>query len=85
MLEQRLGVDESELQATTSLVLTVHALVCLVAGPLTGWLADKAPNRRLPLLLSLGAELVGTVIIMLAPNRMVYSYLPKILNYADVL
>ncbi|KAJ5548302.1 hypothetical protein N7513_005536 [Penicillium frequentans] len=68
MLEQRLGIDESELQATTSLVLTVHALVCLVAGPLTGWLADKAPNRRLPLLLSLGAELVGTVIIMLAPN-----------------
>ncbi|KAJ5633400.1 hypothetical protein N7490_009739 [Penicillium lividum] len=68
MLEQRLGIDESELQETTSLVLTVHALVCLVAGPLTGWLADKAPNRRLPLLLSLGAELVGTVIIMLAPN-----------------
>ncbi|KAJ5652895.1 hypothetical protein N7507_010321 [Penicillium longicatenatum] len=68
MLEKRLGIEESELQATTSLVLTVHALVCLVAGPLTGWLADKAPNRRLPLLLSLGAELVGTVIIMLAPN-----------------
>ncbi|KAJ5771614.1 hypothetical protein N7520_002143 [Penicillium odoratum] len=68
MLEQRLGIDESELQETTSLVLTVHALVCLVAGPLTGWLADQAPNRRLPLLLSLGAELVGTVIIMLAPN-----------------
>ncbi|KAJ5931103.1 hypothetical protein N7466_006596 [Penicillium verhagenii] len=68
MLEERLGIDESELQETTSLVLTVHALVCLVAGPLTGWLADKAPNRRLPLLLSLGAELVGTVIIMLSPN-----------------
>ncbi|KAJ6023710.1 hypothetical protein N7540_004507 [Penicillium herquei] len=68
ILEQRLHVDESKTQATTSLVLTVHALVCLVSGPLTGYLADKCSNRQLPLLASLGAELVGTVIIMVAPS-----------------
>ena len=68
ILEQRLHVDESKTQATTSLVLTVHALVCLVSGPLTGYLADKCSNRQLPLLASLGAELVGTIIIMVAPS-----------------
>ncbi|KAJ5690909.1 hypothetical protein N7488_012476, partial [Penicillium malachiteum] len=68
ILEQRLHVDESKTQATTSLVLTVHALVCLVSGPLTGYLADKCSNRQLPLLTSLGAELVGTIIIMVAPS-----------------
>ncbi|KAJ6070904.1 hypothetical protein N7467_012223 [Penicillium canescens] len=66
MLETRLHVPKSQTQATTSLVLSAHALACLIAGPLTGYLADRAPSRRFSLIASLGVEMIGTVIIMVA-------------------
>ncbi|KAL9603498.1 MAG: hypothetical protein Q9219_001185 [cf. Caloplaca sp. 3 TL-2023] len=68
MLEDRLHVDKSETQAATSLVLSVYALVCIPTGPLVGHLADKMPNRKRSLLISLGAEMVGTIVIMLSPS-----------------
>jgi MFS family permease len=78
MLETRLGVPKSQTQATTSLVLSAHALACLIAGPLTGYLADRAPSRRFSLIASLGVEMIGTVIIMVAPSGMpVFLFLGK--------
>lgn len=70
MLETRLHVPKSQTQATTSLVLSAHALACLIAGPLTGYLADRAPSRRFSLIASLGVEMIGTVIIMVARTGM---------------
>ena len=68
MLEDRLHVGKSETQTAISLVLSIHAFLSMVTGPLVGYLADKMPNRKSSLLMSLGAEMVGTVIIMTAPS-----------------
>jgi MFS family permease len=68
-------VDKSQTQAVTSLVLSVHAFVSMLAGPLIGYLADKATDRKRPLLMSLGAEMIGTLMIMLSTSgtQMIYS------------
>lgn len=68
MLEDRLQVDKSQTQATTSIVLSVHALVSMLAGPIIGHLADKIPNRKGSLIMSLSTEMIGTVIIMLSTS-----------------
>lgn len=68
MLESRLHVDKSQTQSVTSLVLSVHAAVSMIAGPLIGYFADKFENRKYSLLMSLGAEMIGTVVIMIAPS-----------------
>ena len=60
MLQERLHVKQSEIQELTSLVLAVHGIVSVVSGPIIGHLADKVPNRKIPLLLSLLACIVGT-------------------------
>ncbi|WPB01716.1 uncharacterized protein RHO25_006346 [Cercospora beticola] len=64
MLEKRLHVDESETQSATSLVLSVHASVAMVTGPFVGHFADLIPSRKLSLLVALGVQLVGTIIII---------------------
>ena len=74
MLEARLGVPPSQTQVKTSLVLSAHAFACLIAGPFTGYLADRAPSRRFSLIASLGVEMIGTVIIMVAPTGMLVFY-----------
>ncbi|GIZ44015.1 hypothetical protein CKM354_000722400 [Cercospora kikuchii] len=66
MLEQRLHVDESETQSATSLVLSVHASVAMVTGPFVGHFADQIPSRKLSLLVALGVQLVGTIIIIVS-------------------
>ena len=73
MLEDRLHVGKSETQAATSLVLSVHAFVSMLTGPLVGFLADKMPNRKSSLLMSLGAETVGTIVIMISPSGTLFS------------
>ena len=66
MLEQRLHVDESETQSATSLVLSVHASVAMVTGPFVGHFADQITSRKLSLLVALGVQLVGTIIIIVS-------------------
>uniref|UniRef100_A0A093VEX9 Putative MFS-type transporter C18.02 n=1 Tax=Talaromyces marneffei PM1 TaxID=1077442 RepID=A0A093VEX9_TALMA len=68
MLEERLNVDRSNAQHVISLVLSVHALVCVVVGPLTGHIADRISSRKGALLVSLSCELVGTIIVAAAPS-----------------
>lgn len=72
MLEERLNVDRSNAQHVISLVLSVHALVCVVVGPLTGHIADRISSRKGALLVSLSCELVGTIIVAAAPSGMLY-------------
>ncbi|ERF72934.1 hypothetical protein EPUS_05015 [Endocarpon pusillum Z07020] len=68
MLEDRLHVGKSETQAATALVLSVPPFVSMVTGPLVGHLADKMPNRKSSLLMSLGAEMIGTIVTMISPS-----------------
>ncbi|CAG8242091.1 unnamed protein product [Penicillium salamii] len=60
MLRVRLHANQAELQELTSLVLAIHGIVSVFSGPIIGHFADKTSSRRLPLLLSLGACIVGT-------------------------
>ena len=60
MLRTRLHVSKGKIQQLTSLVLAVHGMVSVVAGPIVGHFADKVSNRKLPLLLSLAACVIGT-------------------------
>ncbi|KAJ5294435.1 hypothetical protein N7508_009256 [Penicillium antarcticum] len=68
ILEDRLHVEKSQTQAVTSLVLSSHAFVSMLAGPVIGHVADRIPNRKRSLLMGLGAELIGTIIIMISPS-----------------
>ena len=76
MLEDRLYVGKSETQTVTSLVLSVHAFLSMLTSPLVGYLADKMPNRKSSLLMSLGAEMVGTVVIMISPSGTPFFWPP---------
>ncbi|OAA41722.1 Major facilitator superfamily domain, general substrate transporter [Metarhizium rileyi] len=68
MLEDRLHVEKSQTQVITSLVLSSHAVVSMLTGPFIGHLADKLPNRKFSLLMSLGAEMIGTIVIMISSS-----------------
>ncbi|KAG6113294.1 hypothetical protein E4U14_001771 [Claviceps sp. LM454 group G7] len=68
MLEDRLHVDKSQTQAATSLVLSFHACASMVTSPLIGYLADKTASRKVSLIASLVAEMVGTIIIMVSQS-----------------
>jgi Arabinose efflux permease len=63
MLQTRLHIDRSKTQKVTSTVLGLHGAISVVAGPIIGHFADKTPNRKTPLLLSLIACIIGTVMI----------------------
>lgn len=69
ILEDRLHVDKSETQAGASLVLSLHALVSMLTSPLIGYLADKISSQKKSLIASLGAEMIGTIVIMVSPSR----------------
>lgn len=75
MIKDRLHIGESNAQYTTSLVLSVHAFVGLLTGIPTGYLADKIDSRKISLLASLGAEAIGTIVIMFAKNG-IYAPIP---------
>jgi MFS family permease len=63
MLRTRLHIDRSKTQKVTAIVLGLHGAVSVVAGPIIGHFADKTPNRKTPLLLSLVICIIGTLMI----------------------
>ncbi|RJE24893.1 Mfs transporter [Aspergillus sclerotialis] len=63
MIEDRLKFDPSQTQRITYQVLTVHALTSVISGPIVGYIADKVPSRKVSLMFSLGAEVIGTVVV----------------------
>ncbi|KAJ5906392.1 MFS transporter [Penicillium subrubescens] len=68
ILEDRLHIDPSKAQVNTSAVLSIHALVCFLSGlPIGSW-ADRNASRKGPLLLSLGGEIAGTIIVATATS-----------------
>ncbi|KAJ5538713.1 hypothetical protein N7494_008192 [Penicillium frequentans] len=68
MIRDRLQIDESHAQYTTSLVLSAHAFVGLITGLPTGYIADKIPSRQASFLAALIAEAIGTILVMIATN-----------------
>ncbi|CRG91981.1 Lincomycin resistance protein LmrB [Talaromyces islandicus] len=68
MLRDRLHIDDSEAQSTTTSVLFVHAFVCAITAPITGQISDRISSRKAPLLIVLGVELVGTVLCAVATS-----------------
>ncbi|KAJ5423224.1 Major facilitator superfamily domain general substrate transporter [Penicillium cf. griseofulvum] len=63
MLRTRLHIDRSKTQKVISIVLGLHGAVSVVAGPIIGHFADKTPNRKTPLLVSLITCIIGTLMI----------------------
>lgn len=68
MFQNRLHIDPSQTQKLTSAVLALHGAVSVISGPIIGHFADKSPNRKTPLLLSLLACIIGTGMISGAPS-----------------
>ncbi|KAJ5271620.1 hypothetical protein N7524_004889 [Penicillium chrysogenum] len=60
MLQHRLNVPPSKTQELTSSVLAIHGAFAMIAGPIIGHFNDQTPNRKVPLLLSLGVCIAGT-------------------------
>lgn len=70
MLEDRLHYNPSYTQPLTSSLLVVHGFFILVSAPVIAHFSDKTPNRKGALLVALGGAIVGTLIIAVAPSRM---------------
>ncbi|CAI7565852.1 unnamed protein product [Penicillium glandicola] len=68
MFQNRLHIDPSETQKFTSAVLALHGAVSVVSGPIIGHFADKSPNRKTPLLVSILACIIGTGMVSAAPS-----------------
>jgi MFS family permease len=68
MLEERMHQDPSQTQRLTSISLALHGLVSAFGGPLIGHLADKAPNRKIPFLVSLVGCIIGTFMVAFATD-----------------
>ncbi|KAE8356229.1 major facilitator superfamily domain-containing protein [Aspergillus coremiiformis] len=63
MLEDRLRMDPSKTLRMTTVVQTLHGFMSLVSAPVIAHFADRTPNRKVPLLLSLAGSLVGTLLV----------------------
>ena len=74
MLEVRLGLDPSRTQSLTTALLAIHGVFSLISAPIIAHFADKTPNKKIPLLISLAGCFVGTVMVALTPSRMLYSH-----------
>ena len=64
-LTERAGIQESDIQYWTSILLAVYGAALLVTAPICGWLADRSDSRRTPLLLGLLALAGSTVMLCL--------------------
>ncbi|CEJ62612.1 hypothetical protein PMG11_11109 [Penicillium brasilianum] len=68
MIEVRLQIDRSQTQRLTTALLSIHGFVSLISAPLIGHYAEMSPNRKTPLLMSLGACLAGTILVAYTPS-----------------
>ncbi|KAJ5690051.1 MFS transporter [Penicillium macrosclerotiorum] len=72
MLENRLHVDPSQTQRFTSISLALHGLMSAFGGPLIGHFADKAADRRTPLLVALVGCIIGTAMVACGTSLVVF-------------
>ncbi|KAF7917623.1 uncharacterized protein EAE98_010039 [Botrytis deweyae] len=60
MLQERLHINQSQIQIFTSAVLALHGALAMLSSPIIGHFADKSSNRKLWLLFSLAWCIIGT-------------------------
>ncbi|KAG4027217.1 hypothetical protein MFRU_032g00830 [Monilinia fructicola] len=65
ILSDRIGVDESEIQYYTSVLLASYAGASVVFSFPAGYIADRLSSRQVPFLVGLVALLASTVLLML--------------------
>ncbi|PYH95495.1 MFS multidrug transporter [Aspergillus ellipticus CBS 707.79] len=68
VLENRLGLDVSLTQSLSFSLLSESAITALIASPIIGHFADRVPNKKGLLLGSLGAALLGSIVLALATS-----------------
>jgi predicted MFS family arabinose efflux permease len=68
MVEIRLKQDPSRIQGLTAKLLSLHGFVAMISAPVIAHLADKVPNRKVPLLMAISASLVGTLLVAWCPS-----------------
>lgn len=66
VLESQAGVDHDEIGKWTGYSMLTYSLASLISSPIAGFLADKAQNRRGPLLLGLLFLLAGCICLWAA-------------------
>lgn len=64
-LRTRVGIPEEDIQHWVSVLLAVYGAALLVGSPICGLVADRTPNRRLPLLVGLVALAGSTLLLCL--------------------
>lgn len=79
MFQRRLNTDPHQIQGLTSAILAIHGAVAVVASPFIGHFCDKAPSRKMPLLLSLGACILGTSMVA-GSNSVIMLFLGRIIQ-----
>ena len=78
-LQIRVGVPQEDVQHWVSVLLAVYGAALLAGSPVSGWLADKTPNRRLPLLIGLLA-LAGATLLLCLGNTLALLLLGRVLQ-----
>ncbi|KAH8699871.1 major facilitator superfamily domain-containing protein, partial [Ilyonectria robusta] len=68
VLESQAGVDHDEIGKWTGYSMLTYSLASLISSPIAGFLADKAQNRRGPLLLGLLFLLAGCICLWVASS-----------------
>ncbi|KAF2222605.1 major facilitator superfamily domain-containing protein [Elsinoe ampelina] len=81
-LSSRAGVDESQVQRWTSVLLAVYGAALLVGSPICGWWADRTTSRKGPLLIGLLA-LAGATGILTAGNSIAVLVVGRLLQGAS--
>ena len=67
-LRIRVGTPEKDVQHQVSILLAVYGAALLGGSPICGFISDRLPNRRLPLLLGLLALMGSTLLLCLGTN-----------------
>lgn len=68
MLNDRIGIPETEVQPYVSGLLTAYAAASVLFSPVAGVLADRVSTRQAPFLLGLLSLLAATVILFLGKS-----------------
>ena len=78
-LRDRVGIPEEEVQHWVSVLLAVYGAALLVGSPIFGLVADRTPNRRLPLLVGLLA-LAGSTLLLCLGRTLALLMIGRILQ-----
>ena len=68
LLQDRIGIDPSEVQSYTSMLLALYAASQIVVSPFAGIFADRISTRQAPFLAGLLALLFATVMLALGQS-----------------